>query len=138
MNVKNLRVILISILLLSIYSCSQEKVTLTKLLGKWKVTRYNANFKDINQEIVREAKEIALSGTYIFQKGSTYLYESKFDKFRGTWSFDESKNQIKMNFSSKYNKNGKEEYEIIRFNTVQMTWKSSSGLGTEEITLTKK
>lgn len=138
MNIKSLRIIFVSILLLSISSCEEEKINLNKLMGEWKVTMYNADFKGLNPTLVNEAKKIALSGTYIFQKGGLCLYKSKYDDDRGNWSFQESKNQIKINLSNESQQYRKEKYEIVKFNVNKMTWKSSSKLGTEEITLTKK
>tara|TARA_R110002073_G_scaffold306012_4_gene475146 strand:+ start:9266 stop:9625 length:360 start_codon:yes stop_codon:yes gene_type:complete len=118
------------------YSCSQGSFDKKEIIGKWKVIEFNANMKDLSPAIIRGAKEIALSSSYEFKKDSTYSFNSSIENFEGKWAL-ENKNII-MTFSSEYEKNGVEKYEVVNLSNGGMTWKTEFESEKTETVLSKK
>lgn len=136
MIIKKLKILVFITLITLMCSCNQGLADKESIIGKWKVTEFNANMKDLSPMIIREAKKIALSSSYEFKKDSTYSFNSSFESYEGKWVL-ESKNII-MTFSSEYEKNRVKKYEVINLNNGKMTWKSEFELGKTETVLSKK
>ncbi len=136
MTIKKLKILAFTMLISIMFSRSQESVDKKEIIGKWKIIEFNASMKDLSPTIIRDAKEIALSSSYEFKKDSTYSFNSSFESYEGKWTL-ENKN-IVLIFSSEYEKNGVEKYEVVNLNNGKMTWKNEFELGKTETVLSKK
>ena len=117
------------------YSCSSNSINQEKIIGKWKITEYNADMKDISPMVIEEGRKIALTTSYDFKKDNSYTYSSDFETAKGTWKI--IKDSIIMNYSSNYDKNAEESYKIIQLTESRMVWFIEFDYGTSETILTK-
>ena len=117
-------------------SCSQGSVDKKEIIGKWKVIEFNTNTKDLSPGIIKVAEELALSSSYEFKKDSSYSFNSSFESHDGKWAL-ENKNII-MTFSSEYEKNVVEKYEVVNLNKGRMTWETKFESEIIETVLSKK
>lgn len=135
MKFRNLTILVCIVLTMSLYSCSQGSSSFEKIIGSWKVVDYEADMKDLSPSLIASAKELALKATYEFKKDSTFTSKG-FRNINGTWSVKDG--SIIMKFSSEYERNAHEGYEIQKLNSKEMVWFSKSELGTEKTILSKK
>jgi hypothetical protein len=136
MIIKKLNILIFTMLISIMCSCSQGSVDKKEIIGKWKVIEFNTNIKDLSPGIIKVAKEIALSSSYEFKKDSSYSFNSSFESYDGKWAL-ENKNII-MTFSSEYEKNGVEKYEVVNLNKGRMTWETKFESEITETVLSKK
>lgn len=134
--IKNVKFLMCVIFMSIVCSCNQQSVDRKAIVGKWKVIKFKAKMNDVSPFVIKSAEEIALSSSYEFKEDSTYSFNSSFESYNGTWSL-ENKN-ITMTFSSEYEKDGLEEFEIVSLNNEEMIWKIEFELGKTETVLSKK
>ena len=132
---------ILTFLLISICSCQENKKSYDEsdIIGHWKIDDYLDNTKNINPQLIEEGKKLALSTEYIFRKDNTYSMTSPIEDANGTWSYDSENKVIKMNYSSKFDENAIEKYEISEFNDDKMVWKTDyEEFGYVEMLVSKK
>lgn len=132
---------ILTFILISIYSCQENKKSINEsyIIGHWKIYDFLDNTKNINPQLIEEGKKIALSTEYIFKKDNTYSMTSSIEDANGTWSYDSESRIIKMNYSSEFEENAVEKYEVSKFDDDKMVWRTNyDEFGFFEMMVSKK
>ena len=132
---------ILTFILISIYSCQENKKSIDEsyIIGHWKIYDLLDNTKNINPQLIEEGKKIALSTEYIFKKDNTYSMTSSIKDANGTWSYDSESRIIKMNYSSEFEENAVEKYEVSEFDDDKMVWRTNyDEFGFFEMMVSKK
>ena len=127
------------ILFITLTSCQNKTLDENNIVGEWKVTEFINGTIDISPSLIEEAKNIALSTTYVFKDDNTFSMNSSFENINGTWDYNADENIIIMIYNSQYKDNVKDKQQISNFHQNKMTWKYTYGeFGYTEMVLSKK
>lgn len=127
------------VLFVALASCQNKTLDENNIVGEWKVTEFINSTVDISPSLIKEAKNIALSTTYVFKDDNTFSMNSSFENINGTWDYNAEDNIIIMIYNSQYKDNVKDEQQISNFHQNKMTWKHTYGeFGYTEMVLSKK
>ena len=87
---------LMIVLCLSLIGCN-KLVEESQLIGKWKVTEFNADTPGLSSEVIESAREEAISmECELSSGGGSFLKSNYFDKGqKGKWVFDQESKRNK-------------------------------------------
>ncbi|MCD8528569.1 MAG: hypothetical protein LRY27_00960 [Chitinophagales bacterium] len=126
------------ILFVLLFSSCDSQITEKHFIGTWKVIDFKAQLKDLSTIIIEDAKNVALSSTYVFYKNNICKYTCTHLSLdmEGTYQYDVEANQIIMKFNQE---TSKESYEVVLIKQNIMKWElDNKEMGFLTMTLQKK
>lgn len=132
--------IVLGFFVLGLNSCHDKKDIQEIIVGEWEVTDFEINTQNINPELLKEAKELALTSSYVFKESGECYMKYELEELNGSWEYNADNNKIYMQFPesdfgihvryiiSQYKKDG-----------MEMIWKTDlKELGYTAMKLTRK
>lgn len=96
------------------------------IIGEWEVIDFEINTKNINPEILKEGKELALTSSFSFKKNGVCSSKNSLEELEGTWEYKDDNREIYLQYpESEYSKHAK--YILTKYNKDLMIWKSDYG-----------
>ena len=130
---------LMILLSLGLAGC-QGQIEVSQLLGKWKVSGFNADTPNLSPAIIEDGRVEAMSSEYdLSSDGKSFLRSDYYIKGQtGNWIFDKDSKKLTITHSNE-EEMGPTTYTVESVSETKMVWiQEIEGIGTLTLTLKKR
>jgi hypothetical protein len=116
----------IVVFILVLFSCG-NKLDEKELIGKWKVSEFEAKTPQFSQALIKGARDEVLSTTYSFHTDNSFNIKSQLDSIgkNGKYEFVADSNLLVLTYSDLENATVK--FKIVALNDNSLKWTQDLG-----------